>query len=111
VPVNELRDQGTFSRMATLQRPDAATGTTTAVQNTGLTRKEYCEQTVTDKKGFGARWLFSPRMIDNLLADGLPHCKVGKRRVRIIIDEADHWMRARYGTQRRGQARQKKEAA
>jgi len=56
---------------------------------------------ITDKRGFGARWLFSPRHVDNLLKMGLPHCKIGKRRVRILIPEADAWMKARFGTQRR----------
>ena len=56
---------------------------------------------VTDKKGFAARWKFSVRHIDNLLAQGLPHYKIGKRRVRIFIAEADAWMKARFGVQRR----------
>jgi hypothetical protein len=55
---------------------------------------------ITDKKGFGARWLFSVRHVDNLLRAGLPHCKVGKRRVRILVDEGDAWMKERFGTRR-----------
>ncbi|MSU62302.1 MAG: hypothetical protein EXS31_07885 [Pedosphaera sp.] len=65
--------------------PDTATGHTNAV---------------TDKKGYAQHWLFSPRHIDNLIADGLPHCKIGSRRVRIVIEEADRWMLQKYGTQR-----------
>jgi hypothetical protein len=68
--------------------PEAAPGLQTAAH-------------VTDKRGYGQRWGFSVRMIDNLLAQGLPHCKVGERRVRILVPEADAWMRERYGTQRR----------
>ena len=60
---------------------------------------------ITDKKGFAAHWLFAPRTIDNLLRDGLPHVKYGKRRVRICIPEADEWMRQKFGTQRRAPAR------
>lgn len=59
---------------------------------------------ITDKRGYGRRWHFSPRHIDNLIALGLPHLKIGARRVRIIIEEADAWMRERFGTQRRGPA-------
>jgi hypothetical protein len=59
---------------------------------------------ITDKRGYAQRWQFSPRHVDNLLARGLPHLKIGKRRVRILIDEADSWMRQTYGTQRRGPA-------
>jgi len=58
------------------------------------------ENNVTDKKGFGARWDFSGRMVDNFLAQGMPHLKIGKRRVRILVDEADAWMKERFGTRR-----------
>jgi hypothetical protein len=67
--------------------PDTAPGNTTAV---------------TDKRGYGQRWLFSTRKVDNLIADGLPHLKIGSRRVRIVVEEADKWMQEKYGTQRRG---------
>jgi hypothetical protein len=66
--------------------PDTATGHTMAV---------------TDKRGYGQRWMFSARHVSNLLAAGLPHLKIGSRRVRIVVDEADAWMRERFGTQRR----------
>ena len=69
--------------------PDAATGPKLAAP-------------ITDKRGFALRWLFSIRHVDNLLRLGLPHCKIGKRRVRIVVEEADAWMRERFGTQRRG---------
>lgn len=59
---------------------------------------------ITDKDGYAARWGFSRRTIDNLLARGLPHLKIGARRVRIIIAEADQWMREQFGTQRLGPA-------
>jgi hypothetical protein len=58
---------------------------------------------ITDKRGYGERWNFSKRHIDNFLADGMPHLKIGKRRVRIIVAEADEWMRKKYGVQRRSQ--------
>jgi len=56
---------------------------------------------ITDKRGYGQRWHFSPRHVDNLIALGLPHLKIGARRVRIIVTEADAWMRERFSTQRR----------
>ncbi len=59
------------------------------------------ESLVVDKKGYASRWKFSPRMVDNFLAEGMPHMKFGLRRVRIITAEADAWLRERYGTQRR----------
>jgi hypothetical protein len=78
--------------------PDAATGHKLAPE-------------ITDKRGYGQHWQFSTRHVDNLIAQGLPHLKIGERRVRIIIEEADAWMRARYGTQRRGRAKPKQQPA
>ena len=69
--------------------PDTATGTNAA-------------DTITDKKGYAQRWSFSVRKIDNLLAAGLPHLAIGKRRVRICVGEADLWMKEQFHTQRRG---------
>ena len=57
---------------------------------------------ITDKRGFAARWCFSPRHIDNLLAQGMPHFAIGKRRVRIVVAEADAWMREHFSTRRIG---------
>ena|ERR1043166_390100 len=68
--------------------PDAATGTKLAGE-------------ITDKRGYAKRWHFSSRHVDNLLVQGLPHLKIGARRVRIIVNEADIWMREKFGTQRR----------
>jgi len=59
---------------------------------------------ITDKRGFATRWKFSIRHVDNLLAQGLPHLKIGKRRVRIITDEADAWMKERFFCRRIGKA-------
>ncbi len=72
--------------------PDTATGNKTAAE-------------ITDKKGYAQRWIFSVRKVDGLLAEGLPHLKIGARRVRIVIEEADRWMLEKYGTQRRDPAR------
>lgn len=57
---------------------------------------------ITDKKGYAARWHGSTRWIDSLLATGLPHLKIGSRRVRILIPEADAWMHEKFGVQRHG---------
>lgn len=67
-------------------RPDTAPGEEVAVQ-------------ITDKRGYANRWMHSTRAVDNWLAEGLPHLKIGKRRVRILIPEADDWMRERFGQQ------------
>ena len=55
----------------------------------------------TTKKRFGDRWEVSDRMIDKLLAKGMPHLKIGSRRVRICIAEADQWMNEQFRTVRR----------
>lgn len=59
---------------------------------------------ITDKKGFAKHWHGSVRWVDGLLCQGLPHLKIGARRVRIFLPEADEWMRAQFGTQRNGKA-------
>lgn len=60
---------------------------------------------ITDKRGFAARWKGSVRWVDTLLAKGLPHCAIGRRRVRIVVAEADAWMRDQFHTQRFGGAK------
>ena len=59
------------------------------------------EQTaaITDKKGYGQRWQSSVRTVDNWLKAGLPHLKIGARRVRIQVEEADTWMHDRFAVQ------------
>lgn len=69
--------------------PETATGTKLATD-------------ITDKRGFGQRWGFSLRHVDNLLAQGMPHLKIGLRRVRIVVAEADAWMQDQFATRRRG---------
>ncbi len=75
--------------MKKLKMPDAAPGDLRA-------------ETILDKRGFAAHWKFSVRTIDGLLAHGLPHLKIGKRRVRINTCVADSWMTENFGVQRIG---------
>lgn len=65
----------------------------------------------TDKKGFATRWGFSPRHIDNLMTEGLPHLKIGRRRVRIVVEEADRWMKEKFGVRRLGSVCRSSQAA
>ena len=69
-----------------------------------VTGNSKLTEEITDKRGFGKRWSFSTRHVDNLLAQGMPHLKIGKRRVRIILVEADAWMREQFSTRRLGKA-------
>lgn len=80
------------------QLPAASTGSTQEAE------------VITDKKGFAARWHFSVRHVDNLLAQGMPHLKCGRRRVRLVTAEADAWMKERFGTRRCGPVHPKTEA-
>jgi hypothetical protein len=50
-----------------------------------------------DKKGYGEHLGLCERTVGNLLKQGLPHLKIGSRRVRIDVAEADAWMRKTYG--------------
>lgn len=42
----------------------------------------------------------SVRWVDNMVAAGMPHLKLGTRRVRFDLDEVRQWLKERYGTQR-----------
>jgi hypothetical protein len=80
--------------------PVAAPGQTKVADNT---------DNIVDKRGFAARWKFSPRHVDNFLAQGMPHYKCGLRRVRIVISEADAWMKEKFSTRRIGKLPQHKQ--
>jgi len=71
------------------------------IAGTSETQTEIAPE-ITDKRGYARRWQGSPRWIDCLIAQGLPHLKIGARRVRIHIPEADEWMRSQFHTQRNG---------
>lgn len=45
---------------------------------------------------------FSVRWVDMQLAHGMPHLKIGPRRVRFDLAEVAAWLKERYGQQRRG---------
>ena len=74
--------------ISSLAQPEVATGNSLA-------------SPYTDKRGYAQRWQSSTRWVDARLADGLPHMKIGQRRVRICIAEADRWMEEQFRVQRR----------
>jgi phage terminase Nu1 subunit (DNA packaging protein) len=47
----------------------------------------------------------SLRTVDNFVAQGCPHLKIGKRRLRFDMDEVRQWLAETFRTQRRGAAR------
>ena len=47
----------------------------------------------------------STRTVDNWIAEGLPHCKVSPRMVRIDLDELAAWLKEHYGVRRRSPLR------
>lgn len=61
---------------------------------------ELTSDQITDKRGYAKRWKFSVRHVDNLLKRGLPHLKIGERRVRILTGDADKWMIETYHASR-----------
>src|SRR5690242_4418132 len=80
-------------KIGTIKTPESASGALNLAAN---------NEPVTDKRGYAKRVKLSPRTIENFLATGMPHWKIGKRRVRIVVSEADAWMRERFGAQRYG---------
>lgn len=73
----------------TKQTPESAAGDPKSAEN------------ITDKRRFAKRWQGSTRWVDGLVAKGLPHLKIGLRRVWILVTEADEWMRAQFSVRRR----------
>jgi predicted DNA-binding transcriptional regulator AlpA len=57
------------------------------------------------KRDVAAMLQFSTRTVDNLLAQGCPHMKIGKRRCRFDLPEVAAWMKDQFGTKRRGPAK------
>ena len=78
------------------------TAKTKVAETKSATPHETMTPVATDKKGFAERWNLSARHINNLMDDGLPHLKIGRRRVRIVLEEADRWMKEKYGVRRLG---------
>lgn len=89
-----------------MNKNDSDTSNAEVIQLHTATGNNQAAEFVTDKRGFADRWKFSVRQTDNFLAQGLPHLKIGRRRVRIIVAEGDAWMRDRYFTRRIGPAKQ-----
>lgn len=43
----------------------------------------------------------SVRTVDNLLQKGMPHIRLGSRRVRFDLDDVIDWIKKEYGTRKR----------
>lgn len=54
-----------------------------------------------DKKAVAKMFGLSERTIDNLIAQGMPHLKIGKRRCRFDMAEVRDWMREQFRVVRR----------
>lgn len=78
-----------------------------AFSNYQFAETKTYEQPYLDKKGFAARWGMSARWMDRQLTLGLPHMKLGHRTIRIVVAEADEWLKGRYSTARLGRMRPK----
>ena len=64
-----------------------------------------------DKRDIAALLKMSVRTVDNLLAAGCPHLKLGETRVRFDIDEVRSWLADTYRIQRRGSSRRQQGVA
>jgi len=80
-----------------IDSPEAATGTKLAA-NDNLPGFE-------DKRAVGAMaGGMSVRWVDGQLMKGMPHLKLGPRRVRFDMEEVRAWLKQKYATQRHGPA-------
>lgn len=80
-----------------IDNPEPATGDKLAINET-LPR-------FADKRAVAAMLGLSVRSVDNYLGDGMPHLKLGARRVRFDLEEVRRWLKERFGTQRRNPAK------
>jgi len=71
--------------------PETATGQKSAVINNALGDKRAVGHLA---GGFSTRW------VDDQLRRGMPHLKIGPRRVRFDLEEVREWLKTRYGQQR-----------
>src|SRR5262245_23084392 len=55
-----------------------------------------------DKRAVSAMLGLSVRTVDNLIAKGMPHLKLGERRCRFDLQEVRAWLKQQYGTRRHG---------
>lgn len=55
-----------------------------------------------DKRDVARMIKQSVRSVDNHMAAGMPHLKIGKRRCRFDLAAVREWMLSQYGIQRRG---------
>jgi predicted DNA-binding transcriptional regulator AlpA len=55
-----------------------------------------------DKKAVAAMLGMSRRTVDNLVAQGCPHLRIGARRLRFDMNEVRSWLTQQFHTQRRG---------
>ena len=87
------RPQNYAWRMIKLnQSPQAAEGTLSGNENNFV-----------DKRAVGLlAGNMSLRWVDGELVKGMPHLKLGPRRVRFDLEEVREWLKEKYGQQRRG---------
>ena len=60
------------------------------------------DQRYGDKNAVAKMIGVSKRTVENLMAQGLPHLALGRRRTRFEMDEVRAWLRQKFRTQRRG---------
>ena len=77
-----------------LQQPEASPG------QSALTIPRYGS-----KRDVASMVQMSVRTVDNLVAQGCPHLKLGQRRLRFDMAEVRQWLADNFRTQRRGAAR------
>jgi len=69
-----------------------------------LAVKENAIPQFADKRTVATMLGMSTRSVDNFLAEGMPHLKLGLRRVRFDLDEVRAWLKEKYGISRRKRA-------
>ena len=74
----------------------------TSTASAAVEIKQDTLQRFGDKRDVGELLGICNRSVDNLLAKGCPHLKLGKRRVRFDLDDVREWAKREFGTRRVG---------
>jgi len=70
--------------------------------NTNITQLQTGAAVIGRKKDFAQHIRVSPRSVDQMLANGMPHMRISNRMVRINFAEATQWLEEHFRVQRRG---------
>lgn len=83
------------ARMKVIEMPSTARGQQNEAAENSMARLGDKRAVAEMAGGMSVRW------VDSQLAAGMPHVRIGTRRVRFDLAEVREWLKSKYGPQRR----------